>query len=89
MIIVYTLQPLANESIGKDRLIRQSLLKSGKNVAIKPKWGFFGTVFNLILEVSWVTKLFFNKNIFCTFFLFTHRKTKDEYYLKSPHIFLL
>ncbi|XP_045448158.1 uncharacterized protein LOC123656531 [Melitaea cinxia] len=42
--------PLANESIGKDRALRQSLLKAGRNVATKPKWGFFGTIFNLILE---------------------------------------
>ncbi|CAH2102576.1 unnamed protein product [Euphydryas editha] len=42
--------PLANESIGKDRALRESLLRAGKNVATKPKWGFFGTIFNLILE---------------------------------------
>ncbi|XP_050348490.1 uncharacterized protein LOC126772250 [Nymphalis io] len=48
--LVTSQPPLADESIGKDRALRVSLLKAGKNVATKPKWGFFGTVFNLILE---------------------------------------
>ncbi|XP_026492701.2 uncharacterized protein LOC113398262 [Vanessa tameamea] len=48
--LVTSQPPLADASIGKDRALRVSLLKAGKNVATKPKWGFFGTVFNLILE---------------------------------------
>ncbi|XP_069359971.1 zinc finger protein on ecdysone puffs-like isoform X2 [Maniola hyperantus] len=53
--------PLADESIGKDKAIRQSLIRAGKNVATKPKWGFFGTVFNLILEQINDTKSAYNQ----------------------------
>ncbi|XP_072943932.1 uncharacterized protein [Epargyreus clarus] len=42
--------PTADMSIGKDRIFRESALRAGRRVAEKPKWGFFGTVFNLILE---------------------------------------
>ncbi|CAH0724837.1 unnamed protein product, partial [Brenthis ino] len=49
-LLVSAQPPLANESIGKDKALRGSLLRAGKNVATKPKWGFFGTVFNLIVE---------------------------------------
>ncbi|XP_073958503.1 uncharacterized protein [Choristoneura fumiferana] len=42
--------PTAEESIGKDRNLRQTADKIGKRVAHTPKWGFFGTIFHLILE---------------------------------------
>ncbi|CAH2238225.1 uncharacterized protein LOC120634120 [Pararge aegeria] len=53
--------PLADDSIGRDKAIRQSLIRAGKNVATKPKWGFFGTVFNLILEQINDTKSAYNQ----------------------------
>ncbi|XP_045510649.1 uncharacterized protein LOC123705715 isoform X2 [Colias croceus] len=48
--VVTAQPPLADESIGKDRALRQSSIRAGKSVAVKPKWGFFGTIFNVILE---------------------------------------
>ncbi|XP_023939486.1 uncharacterized protein LOC112046887 [Bicyclus anynana] len=53
--------PLADDSIGRDKAVRQSLLRAGKNVATKPKWGFFGTIFNLILEQINDTKSAYNQ----------------------------
>ncbi|XP_004930203.1 uncharacterized protein LOC114249448 [Bombyx mandarina] len=42
--------PTADDIISKDRYQRQSAIKAGYSIATKPKWGFFGTVFNLIKE---------------------------------------
>ncbi|XP_063821312.1 uncharacterized protein LOC135071455 [Ostrinia nubilalis] len=42
--------PTAEKSIEKDRTQRQAAVKAGKQVATTPKWGFFGTIFHLILE---------------------------------------
>ncbi|XP_053617377.1 uncharacterized protein LOC128679276 [Plodia interpunctella] len=42
--------PTADQSINKDRTNRQAAIKAGKRVPTTPKWGFFGTVFHLILE---------------------------------------
>ncbi|XP_022129362.1 uncharacterized protein LOC111003258 [Pieris rapae] len=53
--------PTADESIGRDRIQRQSSLRAGKSVAIKPKWGFFGTIFNVILEQINDTKSAYNQ----------------------------
>ncbi|XP_061708814.1 uncharacterized protein LOC133518992 isoform X2 [Cydia pomonella] len=41
--------PSADESIAKDRAIRQTV-QARKRIAQTPKWGFFGTIFHLILE---------------------------------------
>ncbi|XP_068626835.1 uncharacterized protein [Battus philenor] len=46
-----TAQPsTADASINKDRALRFITLKSGKKVATTPQRGFFGTIFNLIVE---------------------------------------
>ncbi|KAG6457741.1 hypothetical protein O3G_MSEX010459 [Manduca sexta] len=55
MIIVVVLpqcsgQQTADAVIGKDRQYREIAIKSGYSVATKPKWGFFGTIFNLVLQ---------------------------------------
>ncbi|CAK1601989.1 unnamed protein product [Parnassius mnemosyne] len=42
--------PTADASINKDRALRLVSLRAGKNVATTPKRGFFGTIFNLIVE---------------------------------------
>ncbi|CAG9117683.1 unnamed protein product [Plutella xylostella] len=53
--------PTAEESIGKDRTQRQASLKYKKQTAVKPKWGFFGTIFHLILEQVNDTKSAYNQ----------------------------
>ncbi|XP_059050441.1 uncharacterized protein LOC131845399 [Achroia grisella] len=53
--------PSADKAIDKDRLYRQTAVKSGKNVANTPKWGFFGTIFHLILEQINDTKSAYNQ----------------------------
>ncbi|CAK1539970.1 unnamed protein product [Leptosia nina] len=53
--------PTADASIGKDRSLRQSSIKAGRSVAVKPKWGFFGTIFNVILEQINDTKSAYNQ----------------------------
>ncbi|XP_041975268.1 uncharacterized protein LOC121730332 [Aricia agestis] len=51
----------ADSSIAKDRVFRQSVLSTGKNVPAKPKWGFFGTIFTVILEQINETKSAYNQ----------------------------
>ncbi|KAM3967919.1 uncharacterized protein ACR2FA_011471 [Aphomia sociella] len=59
---LFTAQPpSADKAIDKDRTYRQSAIKSGKNVASTPKWGFFGTIFHLILEQINDTKSAYNQ----------------------------
>ncbi|XP_045528245.1 uncharacterized protein LOC123716516 [Pieris brassicae] len=53
--------PTAEESIGQDRFQRQSSVRAGKSAAIKPKWGFFGTIFSVILEEINDTKSAYNQ----------------------------
>ncbi|XP_052757601.1 uncharacterized protein LOC113518452 [Galleria mellonella] len=53
--------PSADKAIDKDRIYRQTAVKSGKNVATAPKWGFFGTIFHLILEQINDTKSAYNQ----------------------------
>ncbi|KPI94840.1 hypothetical protein RR46_11844 [Papilio xuthus] len=48
--LVHNAHPTADGSISKDRALRYVTLKAGKNVATTPQRGFFGTIFNLILE---------------------------------------
>ncbi|CAH2989420.1 unnamed protein product [Chilo suppressalis] len=53
--------PSADKSIEKDRTNRQTAIKAGKQVATTPKWGFFGTIFHLILEQINDTKSAYNQ----------------------------
>ncbi|VVD02109.1 unnamed protein product [Leptidea sinapis] len=54
-------QTTADESINKDRSLRQISSRTGQSVAVKPKWGFFGTIFNVILEQINDTKSAYNQ----------------------------
>ncbi|RVE41368.1 hypothetical protein evm_013984 [Chilo suppressalis] len=53
--------PSADKSIEKDRTNRQTAIKAGKQVATTTKWGFFGTIFHLILEQINDTKSAYNQ----------------------------
>ncbi|XP_013191205.2 uncharacterized protein LOC106135459 [Amyelois transitella] len=53
--------PTAEKFINKDRTNRQAAIKAGKQVPTTPKWGFFGTVFHLILEQINDTKSAYNQ----------------------------
>ncbi|CAG4978906.1 unnamed protein product [Parnassius apollo] len=53
--------PTADASINKDRALRLVSLKAGKNVAKTPQRGFFGTIFNLIVEQINDTKSAYNQ----------------------------
>ncbi|GBP60787.1 Mariner Mos1 transposase [Eumeta japonica] len=53
--------PTAEEAIARDRTARQAAVKAGRLVATKPKWGFFGTIFHLILEQVNDTKSAYNQ----------------------------
>ncbi|CAG9796641.1 unnamed protein product [Diatraea saccharalis] len=53
--------PSVDKSIEKDRTNRQSAIKAGRQVATTPKWGFFGTIFHLILEQINDTKSAYNQ----------------------------
>ncbi|KAJ0182553.1 hypothetical protein K1T71_001922 [Dendrolimus kikuchii] len=60
--IVIQAQPrTADQAIQKDKVIRQVAIKAGYPVARKPKWGFFGTIFSLILEQINDTKSAYNQ----------------------------
>lgn len=50
--LLYFVQQSAEESINRDRTARKRAILVGNNVVTKPKWGFFGTIFHLILEVN-------------------------------------
>ncbi|XP_063395231.1 uncharacterized protein LOC134680112 [Cydia fagiglandana] len=52
--------PSADESPAKDRTIRQAV-QARKRVAQTPKWGFFGTIFHVILEQVNDTKSAYNQ----------------------------
>lgn len=69
-IIVRIFQPTADASISKDRALRYVTLKAGKNVATTPQRGFFGTIFNLIVEVR-KHMLYDVMMVFLQMFLFT------------------
>lgn len=50
---LFELQPQTSDDvIQSDRQSRQTAIKSGKRVATAPKIGFFGTIFNLIVQVG-------------------------------------
>lgn len=57
-------QPTANGAIQNDRQSRHIATKFGKNVASTPKWGFFGTIFQLIVGVRYRI-VFENNNMSC------------------------
>lgn len=60
-IVIQARPPTADKAIQKDKVIRQAAIKAGYPVARKPKWGFFGTIFNLILEQINDTKSAYNQ----------------------------